>query len=146
MSSLKIVFSCLFFSSQPQWWLDGTTVKVNADPKERLYLSSPKVNFKLSKAGLSLFSFSYTDCLTKAKEPSLDYLFIVGRRRDGFMPFPRGINKVKHQQPHPGFELWLLIFLFFSFPINITAGVPKKDSENYPTCLLSSFWCASGIR
>ena len=46
--------------------------------------------FKRSKAGLnSEFSFSYTGCLTKTREPSLyNYLPLVGERRTGgFMPF-----------------------------------------------------------
>ena len=46
--------------------------------------------FKQSLTGLnSVFSFSYTSCLTKAEEPSvLYYLPIAGGRIFGFIPFP----------------------------------------------------------
>ena len=47
--------------------------------------------FKQSLTGLnSEFSFSKTNCLTKAEEPSLPcYLPIAGGRIIGFMPFPK---------------------------------------------------------
>ena len=47
--------------------------------------------FKRSLTGLnSGFSFTYTSCLTKAKELSLPhYLTIAGGRIIGFIPFPR---------------------------------------------------------
>ena len=50
-----------------------------------------KVNFKQSLGGLnSDFSFSKTECLTKAKEPSLPYyLLTAGGRITGFILFSR---------------------------------------------------------
>ena len=47
--------------------------------------------FKQSTAGLnSAFSFFYTGCLTKAKEPSLlNYLPIARGWTDRFMPLPK---------------------------------------------------------
>ena len=55
-----------------------------------------KVNFlKLSLTDLiSEFSFSYTDCPSKAKEPSLsNYLPALGRRISSFIPFPLVLSK-----------------------------------------------------
>ena len=50
--------------------------------------------FKRSLADLnSEFSFSYTNCLDRAEEPSLAYyLPIAGWRIIGFIPFPKGIS------------------------------------------------------
>ena len=55
--------------------------------------------FKQSKAGLnSEFSFSYSGCLTEAKEPSMPYyLLIAGERTDGLMPFPRTLVQSEKQ-------------------------------------------------
>ena len=58
-------------------------------------MGDTKSIFKQSTAGLnSLFFISQTDCLTKAKEPSLpNYLPIDGRetRLNGFIPFSRAL-------------------------------------------------------
>ena len=54
-------------------------------------LRSGRIWHKVSLTGLnSVFFFSYTSCLSKAKEPSLPYyLPITGGRIFGSIPFPR---------------------------------------------------------
>ena len=56
-------------------------------------------NFKQKLTGLnSEFSFSYTSCHTKVKEPSLlYYLLIAGGRIVGFIPFPRVLAQCEMQ-------------------------------------------------
>ena len=64
--------------------------------------------FKQSKAGLnSEFDFSYTNYLSKAKEPILSYyLPIAGRRKKWIHGLSqRHKCKVKSKYSHPGFEL-----------------------------------------
>ena len=59
--------------------------------------------FKRSLTGLnSEFSFSYTGCLTKAKNPSLpNYSPIAGGRIIGFVPFPMVLVLCEMQSASP---------------------------------------------
>ena len=64
------------------WYLPNPSARAGYDTRSI---------FKRSLTGLnSEFSFSYTSCLTKAKEPNPSYyLPIAGGRIIGFIPFPR---------------------------------------------------------
>ena len=64
------------------------------------------IYLKWIKAGLkSVFSFSYTSFLTKAKEPSLsNYLLIVRRTAAGFLPFLRALSRNGTQAV--SFKIW----------------------------------------
>ena len=56
----------------------------------------------------SAFSFFYTDCLTKAKEPSLPYFLpISGDRIIEHILFHRVFCHVRFNRPRPGFDLVL---------------------------------------
>ena len=65
------------------WWFIFTKPSTRAGYDTRSI-------FKRSLTGLnSVFSFSWTSCLTKAEEPSLpNYLPLAGGRIIGFIPFP----------------------------------------------------------
>ena len=66
-----------------------TTHDIYSNPLDEKDMSQPI--FKRSLTGLnSEFSFSWTGCPTKVKEPSLpDYLPVTGDRIVGFIPFPK---------------------------------------------------------
>ena len=53
------------------------------------------------------FSFSYTSCLSKVKEPSLLYYFLISGREQMYLWLcQEHLRKVKCNRPCPGFKLW----------------------------------------
>ena len=74
--------------------------------------------FKRSLTGFnSEFSFSWTSCLTKAKEPSLpDYLPISKGRIIGFIPFPRVLVLCEMQSVSS--RIWTRVAAFISYDDN----------------------------
>ena len=74
--------------------------------------------FKWNKAGLNLeFSFLLTDCLAKAKEPSLSYyLSLVVEKRDRFMSFLRALAWREKQTA--SLKIWTLHTKFISYNDN----------------------------
>ena len=80
--------------------------------------------FKRSLTGLnSEFSFSYTSCFTKAKEPSLSYyLPITGGRIIGFIPFLRVLVLCEMQSFSS--RIWTRVAVSISYDHNITPRAP----------------------
>ena len=78
--------------------------------------------FKRSLTGLnSEFSFSETNGLTKAEEPSLPYyLPIAGGRIIGFIPFPRVLVLCEMQSVRSRIWTCVAVFIFY-------------DDNNYTT-------------
>ena len=61
----------------------------------------------------SEFSFSQTNCLTKAEEPSLPYyLPIAGGRIFGFIPFPRVLVLCEMQSVSSRIWTRVAVFIF----------------------------------
>ena len=84
--------------------------------------------FKQSLTGLnSEFSFSYTSCLTKAKEPSLSYyLPIAGGRIIGFIPFPRVLVLCEMQSVSS--MIWTCVAVSISYDDNhYTTGTSNEE-------------------
>ena len=87
--------------------------------------------FKRSLTGLnSEFSFSYTNCLPKAEEPSLPYyLPIAGGRIIGFIPFPRVLVLCEMQSVSS--RIWTRVTVFISYDDNhYTMGTSIIDEQD----------------
>ena len=88
--------------------------------------------FKQSLTGLnSEFSFSLTNCLTKAEEPSLPYyLPIAGGRIIGFIPFLRVLVQCEMQSASS--RIWTRVTVSISYDDNhYTTGTSIKLSYSY---------------
>ena len=100
-------------------------VSILTNPSDRAGYDTKSI-FKRSLTGLnSEFSFSYTSCLTEAKEPSLPYyLPITGGRIIGFIPFPRVLVLCEMQSA--SFRIWTRIAVSIYYDDNHYT----KDSKN----------------
>ena len=95
--------------------------------------------FKRSLTSLnSEFSFSKTNCLTKAEEPSLPYYLPIARGRIiGFIPFPRVL--VLFEMQSVSSRIWTRVAVSISYDDNhYTTGTSLASTDGYEPldCLL----------
>ena len=142
-SSADFLFGTASFPSNMKWTQKTfySAIIIFTNPSARKGYDTRSF-FKRSLTGLnSVFSFSYTSCLTIAEEPSVPYYFpVAGGRIIGFIPFPR-VLVLCEMQPVSS-RIWTHVTVSISHDDNHYIAIIDSLVFTKNNVSTASIWCA----